>query len=134
MISVSKKVTYPVFKKNQPDDSFKFQPLPQPSGNYPYHLRLQTILPFSGSQKMVFHMVGDTGSVKNPDFQRVVAGEMIRQYREVDAPEDRPQFLYHLGDVVYNYGEMENYPSQFFCLIVITQVLCLPLRVTMMEM
>ena len=114
MISVSKKVTYPVFKKNQPDDSFKFQPLPQPSGKYPFHLRLQTILPFSSSRKMMFHMVGDTGSVKNPDFQRVVVGEMIRQYREADAPEDRPQFLYHLGDVVYNYGEMENYPSQFF--------------------
>jgi hypothetical protein len=114
MVSVSKKVTHPVFKKNQPDDSFKFQPLPQPSGKYPYHLRLQAILAFSSSKKMEFHMVGDTGSVKNSDFQRVVAGEMIRQYREADAPEDRPQFLYHLGDVVYTYGEMENYPSQFF--------------------
>src|SRR6476620_3864147 len=92
MISVSKKVTYPVFKKNQPDDSFKFQPLPQPSGNYPYHLSLQTILPLVSSQKMVFHMVGDTGSMKSPDFQRVVAGEMIRQYREADTSEDRPWF------------------------------------------
>jgi hypothetical protein len=114
MFSVSKKVTHPVFKKNQPDDSFKFQPLPQPSGKYPYHLSLQTIIPFVSSQKMAFHMAGDTGSVLNPDFQRIVAGAMIRQYREAHAKEDRPQFLYHLGDVVYTYGEVENYPSQFF--------------------
>jgi len=63
---------------------------------------------------MVFHMVGDTGSVKQSQFQRLVAGEMIKQYKEAAAVEDRPQFLYHLGDVVYTHGEAENYYSQFF--------------------
>ncbi|MDB5148259.1 MAG: metallophosphoesterase, partial [Mucilaginibacter sp.] len=37
LISASKHIS-PVIKKDQPDDSYKFQPLPEPSGNYPYHL------------------------------------------------------------------------------------------------
>lgn len=63
---------------------------------------------------MIFHMVGDTGSVKQSQFQRLVAREMIKQYSEGAAVDDRPKFLYHLGDVVYLFGEEENYYSQFF--------------------
>ncbi len=59
-------------------------------------------------------MVGDTGSLHGSHFQQTVAGEMIRQYQEAHTFEDKPQFLYHLGDVVYSYGEAENYYSQFF--------------------
>jgi acid phosphatase type 7 len=114
MTSVLRKVTYPVFKKDQPDDSFKFQPLPEPSGKYPFHLDLQTVIPAISSPKMVFHMVGDTGSLRGSHFQRTVAGEMIKQYQEAHAIEDKPQFLYHLGDVVYTYGEAANYYPQFF--------------------
>jgi len=109
-----RKVTYPVFKKNQPDDSFKFKPLPEPSGKYPFHLDLQTVIPAINAEKMVFHMVGDTGSLHGGNFQRVVAGEMRRQYQEAPALEDKPQFLFHLGDVVYSYGEAANYYPQFF--------------------
>jgi predicted phosphodiesterase len=109
-----RKVTYPVFKRNQPDDSFKFKPLPEPPGKYPFHLDLHTVIPAIHSEKMVFHMVGDTGSLHGGNFQRVVAGEMSRQYQEAHALQDKPQFLYHLGDVVYTYGEAANYYPQFF--------------------
>ena len=112
--SVPAKYTSPVLKKDQPDDSFKFQPLPRPSGNYPYHLSLQTIKPAISTNKMVFHMLGDTGSVRNLDFQCVVVGEMIGQYETAAIAEDKPQFLYHLGDIVYNFGEEQNYYDQFF--------------------
>src|SRR5262249_19660843 len=109
-----RKVTYPVFKRNQPDDSFKFRPLPAPSGKYPFHLNLQTVIPDLPAEKMVFHMVGDTGSLYGGNFQRVVAGEMIKQYMDAPALKDKPQFLFHLGDVVYTFGEAANYYPQFF--------------------
>ena len=114
MTSVLRKVTYPVFKRNQPDDSFKFQLLPEPPGKYPFHLDLHTVIPAVSSKKMVFHMVGDTGSLHGSNFQRIVADEMMKQYQEAHALEDKPQFLYHLGDVVYTYGEAANYYPQFF--------------------
>lgn len=58
-------------------------------------------------------MVGDTGSVRSPDFQEKVVGQMVSQYQHA-AKDDQPQFLYHLGDVVYNHGEASQYQRQFF--------------------
>jgi len=110
----SPKHSTPVIKLNQPDDSYKFQPLPAPVGPYPYHLALQDVVQPAGDKKMVFHMVGDTGSVRNPGFQREVAEEMASQYLNAQSPEDKPQFLYHLGDVVYHHGEADKYYTQFF--------------------
>ncbi|MVN92743.1 metallophosphoesterase family protein [Mucilaginibacter aquatilis] len=104
----------PVIKLNQPDDSHKFKSLPAPVGNYPYHLSLTDKVPAVSDQKIVFQMVGDTGSVRNPAFQREVAEEMITQFNEAKSPEDKPLFLFHLGDVVYHHGEAERYYDQFF--------------------
>lgn len=104
------KYTTPVIKKNQPDDSFKFRPLPQPVGHYPYHLNLSDVIPGTGTDKLVFHMVGDTGSVRKPEAQQGVIDDMIKQFDE----DERPSFLYHLGDLVYHYGEAGQYANQFF--------------------
>ncbi|TDE11288.1 metallophosphoesterase family protein [Dyadobacter psychrotolerans] len=104
----------PVFKKDQPDDNFKFQPLPKPTGSYPYHLSLEKIRSSVSDKKLVFQMVGDTGSIRSPDFQQLVAGQMKKQYDEEIAQPDKPAFLFHLGDVVYNFGEAEKYSRQFF--------------------
>lgn len=106
------KYTVPVLKKDQPDDTYKFQPLPAPTGTYPYHLSLQEILPEVTSQKTVFHVLGDTGSIGNPAFQHLLASEMAKQYEVRE--KDRPQFLFHLGDVVYTFGEANRYHTQFF--------------------
>ncbi|WP_242691559.1 metallophosphoesterase family protein [Desertivirga arenae] len=100
----------PVIKLNLPDDSFKFQPLPKPSGAYPYHLSLDAIAP-ADANKIVFHMVGDTGSIRGLAFQEKVVGAMLRQFEK---GEDHPDFLFHLGDVVYNHGEASRYYEQFF--------------------
>ncbi len=107
------KHTTPVIKLNQPDDTYKFQPLPKPSGSYPYHLSAETNSPAS-QDKLVFQMVGDTGGKLNPDFQKKVAVEMSRQFQDCPEERDRPQFLYHLGDVVYHFGEAVHYDQQFF--------------------
>ncbi|MEJ7557931.1 MAG: metallophosphoesterase [Pedobacter sp.] len=102
----------PVVKLNQPDDNHKFQPLPKASGEYPYHLSADSLS--TNSQELVFHMVGDTGGRLNPDFQKKVATEMTRHFGGVSQQEGSPQFLYHLGDVVYHFGEAAHYDEQFF--------------------
>jgi predicted phosphodiesterase len=113
LLNTSKKYNIPVIKKDQPDDSFKFQNLPSPTGQYPYHITLdQADIP-SSPDKLVFHMLGDTGSLRSPDFQKLVAGQMQEQFVGAGSA-DQPAFLYHLGDLVYNHGEVERYQTQFF--------------------
>ena len=56
-------------------------------------------------------MAGDTGSLRSPEYQRMVAAEMGIQYQSEN---DQPQFFFHLGDVVYNFGQAANYYDQFF--------------------
>jgi hypothetical protein len=99
----SKKFSKPVFKRDVPDDSFKYQPAPEPSGKYPYHLDLESIDPVPDQNKLSFHMVGDTGSIRTPDFQKLVVGEMVKQFEATEKTGYEPQFLFHLGDVVYNF-------------------------------
>ncbi|TFF36366.1 metallophosphoesterase family protein [Mucilaginibacter psychrotolerans] len=99
-----------VFKLRQPDDDHKFQPLPVPSGSYPFHLQHQ----WPDSGKLVFHMVGDTGGFRDTGFQHRVAAAMATQCINSQTEDERPQFLFHLGDIVYNYGEADGYAEQFF--------------------
>lgn len=106
--------TRPVFKIAAPDDQEKFKPLPAPTGSYPFHLDIKEIIPGISDEKIVFHMAGDTGGLVQPVYKHRVAEEMIRQCSGPAAGEDRPQFFFHLGDVVYNYGQAEEYYPQFF--------------------
>lgn len=111
---ISTKVLYnAVFKTEQVDDLHTFQPLPQPSGSYPYRLNFNKSIAEVGSGKMIFHMVGDTGGIKSADVQNRIAGEMAQQYLRTIHEEDQPAFLYHLGDIVYHYGEADEYEHQF---------------------
>ena len=95
-----------------------FEPLPHPPlGEPPFHFDLETVVPGIGKTakklgKLVFHTVGDTGGVKNADYQAAVAAEMKG---DLNKPEtERPQFFYHLGDVVYYNGEVGQYYDQFY--------------------
>ncbi|GCE30490.1 hypothetical protein KDA_59740 [Dictyobacter alpinus] len=96
-----------------------FRPLPPPTGKAPYHVALEDILPAErmqaiiAGQKMVFHTIGDTGGVKRPEDQQLVVSHMENDFLAPD-PLDRPAFFYHLGDVVYYYGEENQYYSQFY--------------------
>lgn len=96
-----------------------FRPLPMPTGLAPYHVTLEDILPASVMQnmldakKMVFHTIGDTGGVKRPEDQQLVVSHMENDFSAATVA-DRPAFLYHLGDVVYYYGEESEYYSQFY--------------------
>jgi len=94
-----------------------FQPLPAPLGQPPYHFDLETVVPgitASAAQlgKLVFHVVGDTGGIKNPDHQLATASAMVN---DLSLPADQaPSFFYHLGDVVYFNGQITEYYSQFY--------------------
>jgi calcineurin-like phosphoesterase family protein len=93
----------------------KFEPLPPPTGAAPYHLALETILTPSeyasiqAAQLLVFHVAGDTGGVKAPQSQQIVAMKMSD-----DVAVGGPAFFYHLGDVVYFNGETKEYYPQFY--------------------
>lgn len=95
------------------------QPLPTPTGTAPYHLSLDSVLTpaqmqaINNAGKLVFHIVGDTGGVKAPQSQEIVMQHMDADLTVADATA-RPAFFYHLGDVVYYYGQASEYYSQFY--------------------
>jgi len=96
-----------------------FQPLPQPSGQSPYHLALDSVLPVDTmagivrAGHIVLHIVGDTGGVKSPQPQQIVANHMETDLAAA-AADAKPAFFYHLGDIVYYYGEASQYYNQFY--------------------
>ncbi len=65
------------------------------------------------SGQIVFHSAGDTGSVVGPATQSLVADKMVSDFSEAN-PADVPSFLFHLGDVVYYFGEGTYYYDQFY--------------------
>jgi hypothetical protein len=63
--------------------------------------------------QIVFHSVGDTGSVTGPSTQSLVADKMVSDFSESNEA-DVPSFFFHLGDVVYYFGESTYYYDQFY--------------------
>jgi Calcineurin-like phosphoesterase len=99
------------------------EPVPQPRGNAVEPiLTLQQVYGPQGAAKMraitasgqiVFHCAGDTGSVKGPTTQDLVSDKLVTDFSEAK-PADVPSFLFHLGDVVYYFGEAAYYYDQFY--------------------
>jgi hypothetical protein len=84
--------------------------------------------------RIVFHAVGSTGNTASAGegsstgntasmregadgprqmYPLLVADRMENDFRE-NSRKPRPSFLFHLGDVVYNFGESEYYYGQFY--------------------
>ncbi len=99
------------------------EPVPQPVGNAVEPvLTLAQVYGSQGATKtnaitasgqIVFHCVGDTGSVVGPDTQNLVSDKMVADFSDTN-PADVPSFFYHLGDVVYYFGEATYYYDQFY--------------------
>ncbi|HTW46220.1 MAG TPA: metallophosphoesterase [Acidobacteriaceae bacterium] len=99
------------------------EPVPQPAGNAVEPvLTLTQVYGAKGAAKtaeiqaagqIVFHSVGDTGSAKGPETQSLVADKMVSDFSE-EKSADVPSFLFHLGDVVYYFGEGAYYYDQFY--------------------
>ena len=58
--------------------------------------------------QITFHTVGDTGGIHNPQFQFAVADAMASDVSSDIA------FWFHLGDVVYYFGQDQYYFEQFY--------------------
>jgi hypothetical protein len=99
------------------------QPFPAPRGGAEPILTLadvwgSTLGPakttaITGSGQIVLHCVGDTGSVKGPATESLVAD--AAQADLAGSPEGAvPACFFHLGDMVYSFGEATYYYDQFY--------------------
>ncbi len=96
-------------------------PFPAPRGLPEPTLSLATVLNVSEADlkkqvakngQIVFHAAGDTGSTRGPESQNLVADKMVADFTDDEA--DRPLFFFHLGDVIYSFGEGQYYYDQFY--------------------
>jgi hypothetical protein len=62
--------------------------------------------------QIVFHTTGDTGSTRGPESQNLVADKMMNDF--TDEEKEKPSFFFHLGDVIYSFGEGQYYYDQFY--------------------
>jgi hypothetical protein len=93
-------------------------PVPTPRG-YPL-LDLKTVVGDSPAgyrkdstgESIAFDVIGDSGA---PSQQKLDAFEVkVTELMARDAAASPPAFLFHVGDVVYFYGEEDYYYSQFY--------------------
>ena len=62
---------------------------------------------------LVFHCAGDTGATAGPKSENAVVDKLLTDFTG-EAPGQAPQFFYHLGDIVYSFGEHKYYYDQFY--------------------
>jgi hypothetical protein len=67
------------------------------------------------AKQIVFHALGDSGASNAYKYKNEigVADQLTRDCHISDAA-NRPAFLFHLGDVVYDFGESQYYYDQFY--------------------
>jgi hypothetical protein len=93
---------------------------PVPMGPPAAPLDLQSIVgeqflaPIVAGNQIRFHAVGDTGASSTAEItnEASVADAMARDLDGTAA--DAPCFFFHLGDVIYNFGEADYYYDQFY--------------------
>jgi hypothetical protein len=72
------------------------------------------LAPIIAGNKITFHSVGDTGASSTGAIphEAAVADAMVSDL--AGAAADAPAFMFHLGDVIYNFGEAQYYYDQFY--------------------
>jgi hypothetical protein len=104
----------PYYKLHQ----YQLQQVPKPTVDPP-RMSLSDIIDDSFTQAIVaakkisFHAVGDTGAAKyGPATEESVADMMVADVR-AGGP-SAPSFFFHLGDIIYYFGESQYYYDQFY--------------------
>jgi hypothetical protein len=95
------------------------QPIPKPRGA-PQRMNLADVVGsgeiqrITGARAIVFHAVGDTGASKESHLpnEEAVADMMAADVKK--GGKTAPAFFFHLGDVVYSFGEGKYYFDQFY--------------------
>lgn len=112
----------PYYKKHEED----VQKVPPPRTTPP-RIDLADVLgqdilkPIVEAQRLSFHAVGDTGAAKVNRSQKMAtairheAGVADLMSEDVaKGGDEAPAFFFHLGDIVYNFGEGQYYYDQFY--------------------
>lgn len=90
----------------------QLEPVPTPRSTTPMDLASvlgnTTVEKITASGKIVFHTAGDSGGIIKPEYQFAVADAMT------DDLKSGACFWYHLGDVVYYFGQDQYYFEQFY--------------------
>jgi hypothetical protein len=101
------------------DEIQTLEPIPKPRVTPPIMsladvLSQATVNAIAGTGKLVIHCVGDTGGIERAEPQLAVADAMTADAEGKTWANGQPAFFYHLGDVVYFFGQESYYPEQFY--------------------
>ena len=91
-----------------PDALFTLQEAYGPHGS-------EIVANIKAAKKIIFHAAGDTGASNEGKYghELSVADQVTLDCRTSDAA-NRAMFFFHLGDVVYDFGESKYYYDQFY--------------------
>jgi hypothetical protein len=94
--------------RGNPGDLFELQDALGPHGQ-------EIVQGIQSSGQIFFHTAGDTGAsnVRNYPLENRVCDQVTADCQTATAG-TRPAFLFHLGDVVYDFGESKYYYDQFY--------------------
>jgi hypothetical protein len=101
------------------DEIQVLEPIPKPRVNPPTMaladvLSQATVNAIAGTGQLVIHCVGDTGGIERAEPQLAVADAMTADVEGKTWASGQPAFFYHLGDIVYFFGQESYYPEQFY--------------------
>lgn len=67
------------------------------------------------SQQLVFDILGDSGASDQASFAHEIAvAKAVSNYIQSTGGAARPSFMFHVGDLVYSFGEARYYYDQFY--------------------
>jgi len=94
--------------RGQAADLYTFQNALGPHGS-------EIVQGIKSAGKIIFHSVGDTGASNEKRYghEISVADQLTVDWHNANDA-NRPAFLFHLGDVVYDFGESAYYYDQFY--------------------
>ena len=79
----------------------------------PHGAQIEQTITQSG--KIVFHALGDSGASNAGKYKdEIKVADQVTQDCQTSDDANRPAFLFHLGDIVYSFGEAEYYYDQFY--------------------
>jgi hypothetical protein len=119
---LSDKAAYAILDKLQKEGEVHPTAFPPSRGGVEPTLSLEQIWGLAGKGRLaeitsagqiVFHAVGDTGNTRSVAPQEAVAEKMESDFDD-GHPENTPAFFFHLGDVIYSFGEAMYYYDQFY--------------------
>src|SRR6266404_8371411 len=75
----------------------------------------QVIDKISHAGKVIFHALGDSGASNAGKYANELrVGDQVTLDSASSSEPNRAAFLFHLGDIVYNFGEAQYYYDQFY--------------------